>query len=114
MQMSPRIIIVFLPFHDGGFETPSAVGTDEFESVGVDAGVLVLIGTVGGDEVFAVGVGVGGGVVEVLGTEGVAFLGDETFVVSVIGFVGAPEDDSRSDVAAYEPRSITAGGFEGK
>ena len=67
---------------------------------------------IAGDEVFAVGVE--SGTVEFVRTEGVAFLGDETFVVSVIGFVGASEVDTRSDVAAYEPSSIAAGGFEGK
>ena len=64
------------------------------------------------DEFFAVSPG--SGAVEFIGTEGVAFLGNETFVVSIIGFVGASENDTRSDVAAYEPRSIVAGGFERK
>ena len=60
----------------------------------------------GSDEVFAVGVGVGGGVVEVLGTEGVAFLDDETVVVSSVGFVWAVDDGSGADVTAYEVGSV--------
>ena len=67
---------------------------------------MVFIGAVGGDEVFAVGVGVGGGVVEVLGTEGVAFLDDQTVVVSSVGFVWAVDDGSGSDVTAYEVGSV--------
>ena len=67
---------------------------------------MVVTGAVGGDEVFAVGVGVGGGVVEVLGTEGVAFLDDQTFVVSSVGFVVAPEDGSGANVTAYEASSV--------
>ena len=108
MQMSPMIDIVFLSFQNGGFETPPAFYTDEFQSVGVDTGVSTFVG----DESFTVHVRFDA--VELPGTEGVALLGDETFVVSVIGFIGAPEDDTRSDVAAYEPSSIAAGGFEGK
>ena len=76
--------------------------------MGVDTGVSTFVG----DESFTVDVRLNA--VDLPRTEGVALLGDETFVVSVIGFVGAPEDDARSDVAAYEPSSIAAGGFEGK
>ena len=108
MQMSPMIDIVFLPFQNGGFETPPAVCADEFQSVGVDTGVSTFVG----DESFTIDVRLN--TVDLPGTEGVALLCNETFVVSVIGFVGAPEDDARSDVAAYEPSSIAAGGFEGK
>ena len=60
-----------------------------------------------GDEVFAVRVESGS--VEFIWAEGVAFLGDETFVVSVVGFVGAANDVSGSDVTAYEPGSVAAG-----
>ena len=63
-----------------------------------------------GDEVFAVRVE--SGIVEFVWAEGVAFLSDETFVVSVVGFVGAANDVPGSDVTAYEPGSITAGGVK--
>ena len=99
MHMSPVIDIVFLSIHNRLFETPSAVCTHEFKSVGIDAGMSAV-----GYEFLAVGVGVG--TVEVFGTEGVAFLDDETFVVSSIGFVDAPEDGSGSDVTAYEASSV--------
>ena len=79
--MSPRVIIVFLPFHDGGFETPSAVGADELESVRVDAGFETPFG----DESLAVDVRLDG--VDVVRTKGVAFLRHEAFIVSVVGFV---------------------------
>ena len=71
--------------------------------MGVDTGVSTFVG----DESFTVDVRLNA--VDLPGTEGVPFLCDETFVVSVIGFVGAPEDDTRSDVAAYEPSSIATG-----
>ena len=103
--MSPRVIIVFLPFHDCGFETPSAVGADELESVRVDAGVKTPFR----NESLAINVRLDG--VGFVGTEGVAFLSDETVVVSVIGFVDASKDYSGSDVAAYEPVSVATGGF---
>ena len=106
--MSPMIDIVFLSFQNGGFETPPAVYADEFKSVGVDTGVSTFVG----DDSFAIDVRLNA--VDLPGTEGVAFLCNETFVVSIIGFVGASEDDARSDVAAYEPSSIAAGGFERK
>ena len=69
MHMSPMVDIVFLSIHNSLFETPSAVCTHEFKSVGVDARVSAV-----GYEFLAVGVGVG--TVEVFGTEGVAFLDD--------------------------------------
>ena len=75
--------------------------------VGVDEGVSAV-----SDEFFAVCPG--SGAIEFIGTEGVAFLSDETVVVSVVGFIDASKDYSGSDVAAYEPSSIAAGGFEGK
>ena len=62
---------------------------------------------VAGDEVFAVRVE--SGIVEFVRAEGVAFLGDETFVVSVVGFVGAANDVSGSDVTAYETSSVATG-----
>ena len=65
---------------------------------------------IAGNEVFAVRVE--SGTVEFVRAEGVAFLGDETFVVSVVGFVGAANDVSGADVTAYEPGSITAGGVK--
>ena len=71
-----------------------------------------MIGTVGGDDVFAVGVGVRGGVVEVLGTEGVAFLDDETVVVSSVGYVWAVDDRSGADVTAYEVGSVATRGAD--
>ena len=106
MQMSPMIDIVFLPFQYSLFETPSATCADKFGSVatGIDAGVSATR-----DESLAVRVEERA--VEFFGTEGVAFLCNETFVVSVIGFVGASENDTRSDVAAYEPSSVATGGF---
>ena len=107
LQMSPRVIIVFLPFHDSGFETPSTAGTDKFESVRVDAGFETPFG----DESLAINVRLDG--VSFVGTEGVAFLSDETVVVSHVGFVDASKDYSGSDVTAYEPSSVATGGFGG-
>ena len=59
---------------------------------------------IAGDEVFAVGVE--SGTVEFVRTEGVAFLGDETFVVPAVGFVDASDDRSGADVTAYEASSV--------
>ena len=56
------------------------------------------------DEFFAVSPG--SGAVEFIGTEGVAFLGDETFVVPAVGFVDASDDRSGADVTAYEASSV--------
>ena len=67
--------------------------------MGVDAGVSAV-----SDEFFAVSPG--SGAVEFIGTEGVAFLGDETFVVSAVGFVDASDDRSGADVTAYESGSV--------
>ena len=53
------------------------------------------------------------GTVEFVGSEGVTFLDDETFVDAVVGFVHAADDGSGSDVAAYEPVSVATGGFGG-
>ena len=105
MQMSPRVELVFLPFHNCGFETPSAVDADKFESVRVDAGFETPFR----DESLAINVRLDG--VGFVGTEGVTFLSDETVVVSVVGFVDASKDYSGSDVAAYEPSSVVTGGF---
>ena len=102
--MSPMINIIFLSVHDSLFETPPTVDADEFQTVGVDAGVSAV-----SDEFFAVSPG--SGAVEFIGTEGVAFLSDEAFVVSHVGFVDTSEDYSGSDVAAYEPVSVVTGGF---
>ena len=67
--------------------------------MGVDAGVSAV-----SDEFFAVSPG--SGAVEFIGTEGVAFLGDETFVVPAVGFVDASDDRSGADVTAYEASSV--------
>ena len=101
--MSKIIDIVFLPFHYNLFETPSAVDTDEFQSVaaGLDAGISAVR-----DESLAVRAE--GSSVEFTGTEGVAFLDDETFVDTVVGFVHAAGDGSGSDVATYESGSVAA------
>ena len=103
MYMSPMIDIVFLPFHDRLFETPSAVCADEFQSVaaGVDAGVSPV-------RYEFLAVRVEGSTVEFVGTEGVAFLDDKTFVDTVVGCVHAAGDGSRSDVATYESGSVAA------
>ena len=69
--------------------------------VGVDEGVSAV-----SDEFFAVCPG--SGAIEFIGTEGVAFLDDETFVDAVVGFVHAAGDGTRSDVAAYESGSVAA------
>ena len=100
--MAPMIDIVFLSVHNRLFERPSAVRTDEFQTVGVDTGVSTL-----GDEFLAVCPE--RGTVEFVGTEGVAFLDDETFVDAVVGFVHAAGDRTGSDVAAYESGSVAAG-----
>ena len=102
MHMAPMIDIVFLSVHNRLFERPSAVRTDEFQTVGVDTGVSAL-----GDEFLAVSPE--RGTVEFVGTEGVAFLDDETFVDAVVGFVHAADDGAGSDVAAYESGSVAAG-----
>ena len=83
------------------FETPSATCADKFGSVatGIDAGVSATR-----DESLAVRVE--GSTVEFVGTEGVAFLDDETFVVSSVGFVDTPEDGSGTDVTTYESGSV--------
>ena len=101
MHMSPMVDIVFLSIHNSLFETPSAVDTDEFQSVaaGLDAGISAVR-----DESLAVRAE--GSSVEFTGTEGVAFLGDETFVVSAVGFVDASDDRSGADVTAYEASSV--------
>ena len=99
MHMAPMIDIVFLSVYNRLFERPSAVRTDEFQTVGVDTGVATL-----GDEFLAVSPE--RGTVEFVGSEGVAFLGDETFVVSAAGFVDTSDDRSGADVAAYEVSSV--------
>ena len=68
--------------------------------VGVDEGVSAV-----SDEFFAVCPG--SGTIEFIGTEGVAFLGNEMFIVFAAGFVDASNDRSRADVAAYEASSVT-------
>ena len=102
MHMAPMIDVVFLSVHNGLFERPSAVRTDEFQTVGVDTGVSAL-----GDEFLAVRPE--RGTVKFVGAEGVAFLDDETFVDAVVGFVHAADDRAGSDVAAYESGSVAAG-----
>ena len=103
MYMSPMIDIVFLPFHDRLFETPSAVCADEFQSVaaGVDAGVSPV-------RYEFLAVRVEGSTVEFVGTESVAFLDDETFVVAVAACVDATCDRSWADMAACESGSVAA------
>ena len=102
MHMAPMIDIVFLSVYNGLFERPSAVRTDEFQTVGVDTGVSAL-----GDEFLAVSPE--RGTVEFVRAEGVAFLDDETFVDAVVGFVHAADDGSGSDVAAHKAGSVAAG-----
>ena len=99
MHMAPMIDVVFLSVHNRLFERPSAVRTDEFQTVGVDTGVSAL-----GDEFLAVSPE--RGTVEFVGTEGVAFLDDQTVVVSSVGFVWAVDDGSGADVTAYEVGSV--------
>ena len=71
--------------------------------MGVDAGISTFVG----DESFAIDVRLNA--VDLPGTEGVALLCNETFVVSVVGFVGAANDVSGSDVTAYKSSSVAAG-----
>ena len=102
MHMAPMIDIVFLSVYNRLFERPSAVRTDEFQTVGVDTGVSAL-----GDEFLAVSPE--RGTVELVRAEGVAFLDDETFVDAVVGFVHAAGDRTGSDVAAHKAGSVAAG-----
>ena len=103
--MSLMIDIVFLPFHYSLFETPSATCADEFGSVaaGIDAGVSATR-----DESLAVRVEER--TVEFFGTEGVAFLDDQKFVVVVLGWVWvlAAADRSHAGMAAYKSGSVAA------